>query len=150
MTKSSFTISRIREATPNDVVRIAALSGQLSYPSTAAEVTQRLRELPQDGSHVVFVAEDRTGCVVGWAHVYALHFVGSDSRAEVAGLVVDEVCRGTGVGKALMARVEKWAREKKLAAVSLRSNVVRKPAQEFYEKLGYKVIKTQHAFRKML
>ena len=150
MAKSSFKVSKIREATSADVVRIAALAGQLTYASTPAEVSRRLRQLLQDGSHIVFVAEDGAGRVVGWAHVYALQFVGSDPRAEVAGLVVDESCRSAGVGKALMSRVEKWAREKELAAVTLRSNVIREPAHKFYEKLGYKVVKTQHAFRKQL
>jgi GNAT superfamily N-acetyltransferase len=140
----------IREAALADAVRIAALAGQLTYPSTPEDVARRLRELPRDGSHIVLVAEDGAGRVVGWAHTYALHFVGSDLRAEVAGLVVDESCRNAGVGKALMVRIEDWAREKGLAAVTLRSNVIREPAHKFYEKLGYTRIKTQHAFRKML
>jgi len=140
----------VREAALADALSIAALAGQLTYPSTPEEVERRLRELPQDGSHAVFVAEDRAGHVVGWAHVYALHFVGSDLRAEVAGLVVDESCRNAGVGKALMARIEDWAREKGLAAVTLRSNVIRAPAHKFYEQLGYTRIKTQHAFRRVL
>ncbi|MBI3662354.1 MAG: GNAT family N-acetyltransferase [Acidobacteria bacterium] len=141
---------KVRKAALADAARIAALAGQLSYPSTAEEVERRLRDLPQDGSHAVFVAEDGAGRVVGWAHAYVHHFVGSDLRAEVAGLVVDETCRDTGVGKVLMARVEEWAREKGLAAVTLRSNVIRDAAHKFYEKLGYTRIKTQHAFRKVL
>ena len=140
----------VREAALADATRIAELSGQLNYPSVPADVARRLRELPQDGSHAVFVAEDGAGRVVGWAHVFALHFVGSDLRAEVAGLVVDDSCRRGGVGKALMARVEEWAREKGLPAVTLRSNIIRGPAHAFYEKLGYTRIKTQHAFRKQL
>jgi GNAT superfamily N-acetyltransferase len=140
----------VREAALADAVRIAALAEQLTYPSTPEEVERRLRELPRDGSHIVFVAEDGAGRVVGWAHTYALHFVGSDLRAEVAGLVVDESCRNAGVGKVLMARIEDWARQNGLAAVTLRSNVIREPAHKFYEKLGYTRIKTQHAFRKVL
>jgi GNAT superfamily N-acetyltransferase len=140
----------VREAALADAARIAELSGQLNYPASEVDVARRLRALPQDSSHVVFVAEDGAGRVVGWAHTYALHFVGSDLRAEVAGLVVDDSCRGAGIGKALMARIEDWAREKGLAAVTLRSNVIREPAHKFYEKLGYKIVKTQHAFRKLL
>ena len=58
--------------------------------------------------------------------------------------------RGAGIGKVLVARVEKWAREKELTCVTLRSNVIREPAHKFYKTLGYKIIKTQHAFRKNL
>jgi GNAT superfamily N-acetyltransferase len=140
----------IRNAALADAARIAALATQLGYPSSTKQALERLRALPQDGSHVVFVAEDGAGRVVGWAHACALHFVGSDLRAELGGLVVDESCRSAGVGKALMARVEDWAREKGLPAVSLRSNIIRGPAHAFYEKLGYTRTKTQHAFRKDL
>lgn len=140
----------IRDALFADAARIADLATQLGYPSSTEQVLVRLRTLPQDASHAVFVAEDGAGRVIGWAHAYALHFVGSDLRAEVGGLVVDESCRSAGAGKALMARIEDWAREKGLAAVTLRSNVIRQPAHKFYEKLGYTRIKTQHAFRKVL
>ena len=43
-----------------------------------------------------------------------------------------------------------WAREMGCRAVSLRSNVVRDGAHAFYEKAGYRRIKTQHVFQKEL
>ena len=88
--------------------------------------------------------------VAGWAHVYRYPNVQSELRVEVAALVVDEVCRGRGVGKALMRRTEEWAAELGCVAVSLRSNVTRDGAHRFYQGLGYAVVKTQHAFRKKL
>lgn len=88
--------------------------------------------------------------MAGWAHVFLLLSVQSDLRVEVAALVVDEACRGLGVGKALMRHTEEWAVEQGCAAVSLRSNVIREGAHRFYQGLGYAVVKTQHAFRKKL
>jgi GNAT superfamily N-acetyltransferase len=64
--------------------------------------------------------------------------------------VVDEQARGAGVGRALMARAEQWARDHGCVAVTLRTNVVRTEAHAFYEKLGYGNVKTQHAYRKRL
>lgn len=140
----------VREAAAADAARIAALAGQLSYPSTTEEIERRLRELPQDGSHAVFVTEDGARRVVGWAHVFVYRPLEHDAVAEIAGLVVDENCRGAGVGKLLMVAVEHWALRKGLPAIVLRANVIREPAHKFYEKLGYTCIKTQHAFRKIL
>jgi N-acetylglutamate synthase-like GNAT family acetyltransferase len=140
----------VREAASADAESIADLSTQLGYPSTTEQALVRLRTLPQNGTHAVYVAENEQHAVVGWVHVYEHLPVCHDRVAEVAGLVVDATCRGTGVGKRLMEAAEHWAREKGLSAVFLRSNVIREPAHKFYEKLGYARIKTQHAFRKIL
>src|SRR5262249_13526702 len=96
--------------------------GQLGYPSTAPQVPGRLAALPRDGGHRVVVAVDAGGWIVGFVHVYVLSHVESDARAEIGGLVVDAACRSRGVGRALMARAEAWARERGLPAVGLRSN----------------------------
>jgi GNAT superfamily N-acetyltransferase len=141
---------QIRTARLADAPRLAELSTQLGYPSTAAQVEARLARLPADGSHIVYVAEQEGGSVVGWVHVHANPTVETDARAEVAGLVVDLRCRNAGIGRRLMEAAENWAREKGLPAVTLRSNIIREGARRFYESLGYTLIKTQHAFRKEL
>jgi N-acetylglutamate synthase-like GNAT family acetyltransferase len=139
----------IRDAALADAARIAELSTQLGYPSTTEQALVRLRSLPQDGTHAVYVAENEHG-VVGWVHVYEHLPVCHDRVAEVTGLVVDAGCRGTGVGKRLMEAAENWTRARGLDTVVLRSNVIREPAHKFYENVGYSRIKTQHAFRKVL
>jgi GNAT superfamily N-acetyltransferase len=146
VTRSAVTI---RLANAADAGRLAELSGQLGYPSSCGEILERLAALEREGQHAVFVAE-RGGVVIGWVHVFALRTVESDPRAEIGGLVVEVAARGSGVGRALMQRAEDWARARKLAVVSLRSNIIRKEAHTFYEALGYTLAKTQHAFRKKL
>jgi GNAT superfamily N-acetyltransferase len=49
-----------------------------------------------------------------------------------------------------MNRAERWARSQGLKSVYLRSNVAREKAHSFYQRLGYRIIKTQHAFQKKL
>ena len=49
-----------------------------------------------------------------------------------------------------MQRAEEWAREKGCATVGVRSNVIRERAHAFYERIGYKHIKTQKSFHKEL
>lgn len=64
---------------------------------------------------------------------------------EVAFLFVDEACRGRGLGKALLERVETAAREQGMRRVLLNTYSFQAPA--FYEKMGYQeIIKLEPAF----
>lgn len=140
----------LRAAAPGDESRIAELAGQLGYPCGAQEVRDRVERILSDPAHRVWVAELPGAGIAGWIHLFLYQVVESDLRVEVAALVVDEASRGRGVGKALMARAEEWAREHDCQAVSLRSNVKRQGAHDLYQALGYSIVKTQHAFRKYL
>lgn len=139
----------LRPACEGDAGRIAALSGQLGYPTTEEAVLERLRAIVQRPDHAVFVAE-MAGLVVGWVHVHAVATLESPAHAEIGGLVVDEAHRGRGIGRALMERAEEWARDVGLRAVRLRSNVIRAEAHAFYEHIGYALMKTQKVFAKAL
>ena len=139
----------VRPATREDARRMAVLSAQLGYPSSPKEIKRRLSHFHPD-EDAVYVAEGSDRKVLGWVHVFLHCLVESDPQAEIGGLVVDEANRGTGVGKLLMKHAEQWAREKGLRSVYLRSNIIRKDAHTFYQKCGYSIIKTQHAFRKNL
>ena len=140
----------VRRARKEDAAAIAALAGQLGYPSTQEQVEKRLVRILTDSAHVLFVAESSGGRIGGWLQVFGYHVVESDARAEVAGLVVDETQRGSGIGRLLMQHAENWAREKGYAAVALRSNIIRHEAHAFYQRIGYTIPKTQHVFRKEL
>jgi GNAT superfamily N-acetyltransferase len=140
----------VRRARLTDAEPIACLCGQLGYPSTANHVARRLRMILRDQDHAVFVAGAGDGSLAGWAHIGIGKWLVSDCWAEVGGLVVDQQQRGRGIGALLMERAEGWARGKGVKMVRLRSNVVRQEAHRFYQKLGYEIAKTQHAFQKSL
>lgn len=133
-----------------DAATIADLSGQLGYPTSGASVRRRLRNLLPKPEHSVWVAENGEGSVAGWIHVFVYQLLESDRQAEIGGLVINENFRGHGAGKALVERAERWAKARRLGSVYVRSNIIRKEAHTFYQKQGYKIIKTQHAFRKEL
>ena len=139
----------IREARRHDSARIAELTGQLCYPSSAKEITARLEDMRLSNDHAVFVA-DLDGEVTGWIGVYVCRMVEAEARAEISGLVVDERFRSRRIGWHLLDRAERWAREKSCVVIGLRSNVIRDRAHAFYERHGYKHVKTQKAFRKDL
>lgn len=148
--KSATQRVKIRPARSKDAARLAELSSQLGYPSTAVETLQRMRKLKPASLNVLFVAEDRDAGVVGWAHVSVNYLIEVGTRAELNGLIVAEGQRSRGAGARLLEAAEAWARKHGCPSMSVRSNVIRERAHKFYERQGYKHYKTQKAFRKSL
>lgn len=140
----------VRPATAADAPQLALLADQLGYPSTAEQVSARLREILEGPAHAILVAEGKDRRIAGYIEIFPFRTIGSEPRIEIAGLVVDESCRSQGVGRLLMTHAEDWARAREFKEMGLRSNVIRERAHEFYENLGYRVNKTQKSFRKRL
>jgi GNAT superfamily N-acetyltransferase len=141
---------KIRRAKSSDASRIAELSGQLGYPATPAEIARRLRKIKPASHHAVLVAESPERKVLGWLHVSVSPLLEVELRAEVNGLVVDDDERSRGTGALLLHAAEQWARSRGCKYMSVRSNVIRERAHEFYLRHGYEYYKTQKAFRKSL
>ena len=139
----------IRLARVGDAGRIAELATQLGYPTTLEQMQWRLSQVGQAEERAVYVAV-RDGRVVGWIHVCVRPLVQVDRAAEIEGLVVDEACRGQGIGRLLIRQVEQWVGEKGCDTIYVRSNIIRERAHVFYWELGYENIKTSLTFRKML
>jgi GNAT superfamily N-acetyltransferase len=135
----------LRAAREEDHAAIAALAGELGYPSTPEAVAGRWRALAADPHAAALVAE-RDGLVVGWMHVGVAHTLDSDPFAEIVGLVVADRARGQGVGAALVDAAKAWARDRGLGRLRVRSNVVRERAHRFYEHQGFALKKTQRVF----
>ena len=140
----------VRLAKLADVTAIARLAGELGYPSTAEQVKDRLAYLAGDPRHATFVAAVTEDEVIGWIHLSEVHSLASEPHAEITNLVVDSRFRGAGTGQLLVERGERWARERGLAVIGVRSNIVRERAHDFYLRLGYTIAKSQKVFRKKL
>jgi len=140
----------IRPARAGDSPRLAVLCEELWYPTSVEEVERRLGQIQMDEEHCVHVAETADGAVVGWVYVYLIRSLLHEPHAEIGGLIVAEGYRGQRIGELLLKQAEDWAGERGCCAVSVHSNVIRKDAHRFYERLGYKVIKTQLALRREL
>lgn len=132
----------IREATLDDTENLASLTIQLGYSTTPAAVADRLRALRERPGNAVFVAHE-DGTVAGWLHVSGMLFLESPPFAEVTGLVVDESRRGQGVGKRLVEAAARWAAEHGYRNLRVRSNVIREDAHRFYEREGFRRVKSQ-------
>lgn len=146
--RSSELGTSVREALLTDAQRIAALAGQLGYEVPVAHVERRLRRLNEE--RTVFVAVVPRAGVVGWIGVALREALIDSGRADIEGLVVEDEYRCNGIGQLLVAAAEAWARRHGCTSMRLVSNVLRERAHVFYKRLGYDLLKTQHAFKKSL
>lgn len=140
----------VRPLVAEDLERVAALCGQLGYPSTPEQVRRRLNQMADDQDSAVFVANEAGGRVVGWVHVYVRRLLEVDQHVEIGGLVVEEGYRCRRVGRLLMEQAEDWALHNGCSAVYVRSSILRKGAHSFYRGIGYDQTKTLHLFLKAL
>jgi GNAT superfamily N-acetyltransferase len=147
--KSKRSEPKIRRAKDSDAESLAALSGELGYPATAAEIKSRLSRLKSAANDALFVAEC-DGEVIGWLHISVNHLIEVPTRAEINAFIVSEKQRCNGAGARLLDAGEKWARGKNCVHMSVRCNVVRERAHVFYQRHGFEHYKTQKAFRKAL
>jgi GNAT superfamily N-acetyltransferase len=147
---SSQSAYAVRLAQPRDSDRIAELAGQLGYSCTEEEVRKRLGQMQDANHYAVFVAELPTSQIAGWIGLYIFRAVELETVAEISGLIVDEDIRSCGIGKMLLDAADEWARRVGCHVISVRSNVKRDRAHQFYTYNGYEHVKTQKELRKKL
>ena len=140
----------IRLATHGDAASLAALSTELGYPTTPAQMQERLSHVLASDLGAVFVFETADGRVIGAVHIIERHLIESDPFCEIMGLIVSEKDRGHGAGGALVAAAEAWTADRGIPNVRVRSNVIRERAHGFYLARGYVEVKRQAVFNKPL
>jgi ribosomal protein S18 acetylase RimI-like enzyme len=127
----------IRDARLSDVVELAALACELGYKTTDVEMATRLKTILKDARYKTLVAEiggKLCGMIGTVAHSSYLH---NDFSGRIIALVVSNKMRKRGVGRKLVAAVEKDFLERKITRVTLTTRFEREEAHRFYEKLGY-------------
>jgi ribosomal protein S18 acetylase RimI-like enzyme len=77
------------------------------------------------------------GTVVGLVSVSEQQHWNGQVDAYVGELVTAEAWEGRGVGRALLARAEQWARDRGLDRISLETGAANTRARGFYERQGY-------------
>ena len=138
----------IRKAIKSDAAALAALSGELGYPTSSLQIEDRLDKLSVKSDNGIYVAE--LDSIVGWIHVAIIQSLESDPFVEICGLVVAESYHGTGIGTRLVAMAESWAREKGYDHIRVRTNVLREGTRKFYRQVGFQSKKTQEVFDKII
>lgn len=139
----------IRGMIAEDLPAVRGLLAQLGYELDLTEVRRRYASVAQEAGHAMFVVE-RDAHVVGLLHLYARPALEKPPELIVQALVADAALRGKGVGRAMMACAEDWARQHGFDSVALMSQVARTNSHAFYAGLGYRVAATSHLMRKTL
>jgi len=137
----------IRPLLPADAAVASRLCVQLGYPSTQADMHQRIAALAGAEGRLLLAA-DWDGQLVGWVDAATERHLHTAPYVIIGGLVVDETCRGRGIGKLLCHHVERWAHEQAVPSVRVRSQAKRLEAHRFYLNQGYAQIKTSFIFEK--
>jgi len=114
--------------------------------AVVASIGDALRAAKRDVA--VLVAEDSVGGRLGFIHLHgARDFFTGEAHGHVSDIVVAPEAEGRGVGQALMAAAEDWARALGFRLLSLHVFDGNARARAFYARLGYgpdivKLIKT--------
>ena len=126
----------LRPAAPADAVRIAELFTDEGYPVTPSAVETRLARFGGGESRVIVA--DAEGVVIGFVALHVLpRFEHDDVAVRVLALVVDGGARERGVGRGLLAEVDRIAGEVGAAFVEVTAGHHRPEARRLYESVGY-------------
>lgn len=140
---------RVRPPLPGDAPALAALAGELGYPTTAEALLGRLASLhPTDAA--VIVSTDADDVPTGWCHVEMRRTLVEPMSALIAGLVIGEGHRSAGIGAALLGAAEAWATARGCRRMVVATRVTRERAHRFYAREGYEVSKTSYFLTKSL
>ena len=132
------TLFSIRDARAADAQALARLCTQLGYPADASELPERVAPLSRDSNARTLVAVSEAGEVVGVETVHLRATLNHTAPlGQITLLVVDERCRGQGVGGILVDAAEQWTRERGCERIIVTTALQREGAHRFYERAGY-------------
>ena len=115
---------------------MASLLAELEYPTSSAALPERLRSIEAEGS-AVFLADGPDGAALGLMSVASHATIHADAPvAYITALVTSAAARGRGIGRAMVAVAEQWARDKGCVRISVTSAEHRADAHAFYPRCG--------------
>lgn len=149
----------IRPATPSDVDCLAGLCHALWPESTAAEFARELTPIlagrgPSTLPTTHLVAESSDGRLIGFAEVgLRSHADGCDIAQPVGyleGWYVDPAFRRQGIGRALLAAAEAWARTRGCREMASDALIDNEVSQQAHNSLGFQIVDRCVHYRKAL
>lgn len=138
---------KIRRARLGDEMSLAQLATQMGYPVTASEAKKRLKDILRQKGEILLVA-DVYGQAIGYVLGTTIIEINTPKTLRLGGMVVNENYRQWGIGRMLMKGLEKWTKQEKFEMILVPTNIKRKNAHKFYEKIGYERFKTQYLYLK--
>ena len=130
----------LREGNLKDTQALMHLMELLGYPQAMHSFQERIQLYLEKDGYGLVVAEESENIAgfVAWSMTPLL--VLPKVRVHIEGIVVDQLYRGKGVGRLLLAHVEDFAKRHNAYAVDLTSGMGRAKdgTHAFYQSLGYK------------
>lgn len=130
-----------------DIHGLIELMFELGYPTEEVEFQNTVYEITKQGG-AIFIAEDGKRVIGSCCAVIDARLAEGIS-GEIVSLVVSQEARGLGVGRQLVQISEKWIGTR-VNKIKIRANVIRNDAHNFYNHLGYKEMKEQKIFIKII
>jgi aminoglycoside 6'-N-acetyltransferase I len=145
----------VRRATPDDVPEHARMRAALWPDEDHDELASELPSMLADPNQVAFVAErdDAGRRLCGFAEAAIRPYANSNDEAPCAfleGWWVDEDVRRTGVGRALVAAVEDWARAQGFTELGSDALLDNSTSHAAHRALGFEERERVIYFRKFL
>jgi ribosomal protein S18 acetylase RimI-like enzyme len=127
----------IRDAELNDAPELAVLVCELGYQTVRTEMETRLELILLNPAYKTFVAiMDDSVCGMIGTLTYP-SYEHNDASGRILALVTSSTARRRGIGRALIATVEKDFAQRGIRRVSLDTRLTREDAHKFYQLLGY-------------
>lgn len=127
----------VRDASLGDAPALAALLGELGYPTASDAVVQRLSSLEDEPDAAALVAVDGNGVIGVIAYDLFRPLERDGRQCRITTLVVDPGHRRSGVAASLLAAVEAVARERGCFRLEVTTRPERAGALAFYESNGF-------------
>jgi ribosomal protein S18 acetylase RimI-like enzyme len=133
-------ISELTETSSSVLKSINELLPQLSSSAQVISM-DRLSELVESDNTLIFIGTDESGQILGMLSLIVMK-IPTGNKAWIEDVVVDQLARGKGMGKALMNHALEKAKELAVKSVDLTSRPSREKANMLYQSLGYQIRET--------
>lgn len=137
MSDSAAPLHSLRRAAESDIPELARLFAALGYPTSAESLAARWPAWVASGN-IALVAATDDGTLLGVAALCQTVMMHRPTPVgRITSLVVDELARGKGIGRTLVAAAEDLLTQAGCGLIEITSNARRLDAHAFYESLGY-------------
>ncbi|CAH1850003.1 GNAT family N-acetyltransferase [Convivina intestini] len=125
---------------------------EMGYQYSLDKSQNRLAELLEDAKHhLILVAIDpKTQQLLGYIHAEYYATLYAELKFNLLGLAVDQNYQRQGIGTALINDLIKIGKTQGIDAIRLNSGSERTSAHQFYQALGFRLVKTQKSFLKKI
>lgn len=127
----------IRRLHPDEAEGLAPLLDSAGYPATSEQLLGRVERITADPAYGIWgaFAGDRIVAVTAATLLWPLE--ADDPVVQILAVVTHPEHRRQGVASALMAEVERWAREHRAGILAVINGTLRGSARGFYERHGF-------------